>query len=195
MAEAMPVRYTFQEPCEAAAGSSGGRAECGTKEGPLSATAIRMTATEISIRERNMESRGIHVTAADIRDAQQMIYTPHNQAMLKIEPVNQQNPDFEGFRLPKGCKIVMPTEKFRVTWNGHSESFIREVTGIKELFEVLRPIVGEHVRAKNLLEKEFAKMSKLEREARIKEAQDSIRNFKLTLAAAEEKLEEVRGEG
>lgn len=132
----------------------------------------------------------IKLEARSVHEAKGMLHSSDKHDMLVINPVKDYNQDFHRMEGDVSLKAY-PTVQFEIRWQGAGESFVRRVDGLKELYDVLKPIFSEHVRARDLL---VSARKKNEREARKAQIKDARRNLKQTqnlVKHAEQRLEEA----
>lgn len=122
-----------------------------------------------------MDSK-VEVTGNTLYDVKQAIMFRDpigKQSMLMIDPISDFGPNQDH---------TIPTEKFRVTWNGIEERFVRIAYSVKHLNAIIKPIVERYKQEAELYErKREERIKKEHREAvaaarrSVKLAQDNLR--------------------
>lgn len=133
-----------------------------------------------------MESSHVQVSGGDMRELKNALFAGQKEPMLSVDPILNYNQDYRG---TEGERVA-PTTKFRVRWRSVNESFVREVKGLKELYDVLKPIFKEYEASERRLEKLCAEKARAEHrklvdlaDQRVKEAKEALRMKKEAAAA------------
>lgn len=107
----------------------------------------------------------VQVDGPDLRDVKRQVMQGDRPPYLSIEPITDFHRD-----TPRVPGRAAPTTRFSIRWRGQNESFEREVNGLKELYDVLRPIFKEHERAKRELDASDRKQKRACLQAAVKSA-------------------------
>lgn len=137
------------------------------------------------------------VEGTDARDVMRQIHAGQKlERGITIEPIQSAKSvasDRGYWQMPEGHK-AMPTEHFRVRWNNDHESFVREVSSMKELYDVLRPIFQAHRASKRAFDRQEALHDKKVLEGRRLEIQNKIDGLKGHIKSTQESIARMEKE-
>lgn len=139
------------------------------------------------LKEPTLNENAVSVSGATVHDvALKLKQSAERLPYLTIEPISQGGSDYD-------CRIVhggLATRRFRVSWNGRTESFVREVSD-KELFSVIKPIIQASVNAVRAVEKEIAVGKQKELEQMRELIQRKIKGFEESAKAALKQVDQL----
>lgn len=135
-------------------------------------------------------SHGVTIDADDVGHAKRILSMGEKHPYLTIAPERNYNPSIqEGLQLSSPL-IALPTDKFRVEWNGPNERFSKVVTGLAELLAVIKPILKLNLDAKKQVEQTQQKEDMEIRKQRMNSIREQIRQHRESADKLERQLED-----